>query len=156
MRNGPAWKVRGNHRSLALAMLLGALGLGGCAGNHGAAAQTSLYQQLGGQAGITRFVQAWTAKVGNDARINAAFAHTDMPHLRAQLVNLLGQDSGGPQVYTGPDMYVVHRGMHITNAQWNAFMEDGHKAMQQEHYSDVTQAELLGILLPMKMDIVGH
>ena len=140
---------------LALMMIV-ALGVGGCASNQGDTSGEALYQQLGGEAGINKLVSLWLTNAGQDPVLKPAFAHADMAHLQAQMVTLIGQDAGGPQVYTGPDMYAAHQGMHITDAQWDAFMHDLHKAMQTEQISNLTQAELLGILLPMKTDIVGH
>ncbi len=154
--SGPCRGCRGFTLAFALIGLIGALGLGGCTGNQKGSRTPTLYEQLGGQKGVNNLVHALIVNVGKDSRINGKFAHTNLSHLQVQLVNLIGQDSGGPQIYTGPDMYAVHKGMHITPAQWNSFMQDFGLAMRQEHLSDFAQARLLGILMPMKVDIVGH
>ncbi|MGC8624555.1 MAG: group I truncated hemoglobin [Phycisphaerae bacterium] len=139
-----------------IAALVLVMGVGGCAKNQNQLNGPSLYQQLGGQSGITTVVHAFLIKVGKDQRINAAFAHTNLANLQTQLVAYIGEKSGGPQVYTGPDMYQTHKGMHITDAQWNAFMQDFGMTLKQEKEPQLAQAELLGLLMPMKSEIVGH
>ncbi len=130
--------------------------LGGCSHPQAAMAPPSLYSQLGGQQGITTVVHAFLLNVGKDSRINGAFAHADIADLQKQLVNQIGELSGGPQIYTGPDMYAAHKGMHITEAQWNAFMQDFSNTLKQEKVAPLAQQELIGLLAPMKSDIVGH
>ncbi|MGC8560422.1 MAG: group I truncated hemoglobin [Phycisphaerae bacterium] len=137
--------------ALAVAVLLG-----GCAKSPSNMAAPSLYSQLGGQQGITTVVHAFLINVSKDPRINGRFAHANIAELQTALVNQIGQLSGGPQVYTGPDMYQAHKGMHITDAQWNAFMEDFSDTLKEEHVTPVAQQELIDLLAPMKSDIVGH
>ena len=137
------------------ALMTGLLGIVGCASQQ-ANQEPSLYSSLGGNAGITTVVHAFIVNVGKDSRINNAFAHANLADLQTQLVDMIGQDTGGPEVYTGPDMYQAHKGMHITVAQWNAFMEDFGKTLTQEKVSELNQSRLLGILMPMKSEIVGH
>lgn len=145
-------------RSIAVfpTALAAAVLLGGCAKPQSKMATPSLYSQLGGQQGITTVVHAFLVNVGKDPRINGRFAHANLAHLQTALVDQIGQLAGGPQVYTGPDMYQAHKGMHITNAQWNAFMEDFSDTLKQEHVAPLAQQELIGLLEPMKSDIVGH
>ena len=139
-----------------IAALVLALGVGGCAKNQNQMNGPSLYEQLGGQSGITTVVHAFLINVGKDNRINAAFAHANLAQLQTQLVAYLGEKSGGPQIYTGPDMYQAHKGMNITDAQWNAFVQDLGATLKQEKVPELAQAELLGILMPKKSEIVGH
>lgn len=145
-------------RSMAVlpTALVAAVLLGGCAQSTSNMAAPSLYSQLGGQQGITTVVHAFLINVSKDPRINGRFAHANIAKLQTALVNQIGQLSGGPQVYTGPDMYQAHKGMHITDAQWNAFMGDFSATLKEEHVTPVAQQELIDLLAPMKSDIVGH
>lgn len=138
------------------AALAAAMFLGGCAQSQSKMAAPNLYSQLGGQQGITTVVHAFLINVSKDPRINGRFAHANIAKLQTALVNQIGQLSGGPQIYTGPDMYQAHKGMHITDAQWNAFMEDFSDTLKQQHLTPLAQQELIGLLAPMKSDIVGH
>ena len=139
-----------------IAALVMVLTVGGCAKNSAQMNGPSLYEQLGGQSGITTVVHAFLINVSKDNRINAAFSHANLADLQTQLVAYIGEASGGPQVYTGPDMYQAHKGMNITDAQWNAFVQDLGATLKQEKVPELAQSELLGILMPKKSEIVGH
>ncbi len=133
-----------------------ALFLGGCAQPQSNMSAPSLYSQLGGEKGITTVVHTFLINVSKDPRINGRFAHANLAHLQIALVDQIGELSGGPQVYTGPDMYQAHKNMHITDAEWKAFMQDFCNTLKQERVAPLAQQELLGLLTPMKSDIVGH
>jgi hemoglobin len=64
--------------------------------------------------------------------------------------------TGGPCKYTGRDMKSAHRGMNITEAQFNALVEDLVKTLDNLNVPAKEKGELLAILGPMKPDIVGR
>ena len=117
--------------------------------------QASLYQRLGGGPAITAVVDDFVGNVAADPRINGYFAHTDIPHLKMELVSQICQATGGPCVYTGLSMRQVHHGMHITDADFNALVEDLVKTLNKFKVPEKEQQELLGILGPLKKDIVN-
>jgi hemoglobin len=49
--------------------------------------QSFLYDRLGGMDAITAVVDDFVAACANDSRINAKFARTDIPRLKAMLVD---------------------------------------------------------------------
>ncbi len=117
--------------------------------------KASLYQRLGGQPAITAVVDDFVANVAADNRINRFFARTDIPHLKRELVDQICQATGGPCTYTGKPMRVAHAGMHITDADFNALVGDLVKSLNKFNVPAQEQQELLGILGPLKPDIVG-
>jgi hemoglobin len=119
------------------------------------APEASLYQRLGGQSAITAVVDDFVGNVAADNRINRFFAHTDIPHLKLELILQICQATGGPCVYPGRPMRVVHHGMHITDADFNWLVEDLIKTLNKFNVSPAAQQELLSILGPLKKDIVG-
>ncbi len=137
--------------SLIIASLFGA----GCA-TTSKTAKKSLYDRLGGKPAITAVVEDFVGKVGADVRINARFANADMPHLKAMLVDQICEASGGPCKYTGKDMKTSHTGMNITNAEFNALVEDLGKTLNQFNVPADAQKDLVGALAPMQPDIVGR
>jgi hemoglobin len=114
----------------------------------------SLYDQLGKKAGITKVVGDFVGNVGADTRINQYFAHTDLNHLKTELVNQICQASGGPCKYTGKSMKEAHMGMGISTADFNALVEDLVKALDKDGVKEDAKNALLGALGPMKSDIV--
>ena len=120
------------------------------AGTHGA----SLFERLGGKDAITAVVDTFVAHVGADKRINGFFASTDLAQLKRHLVNQICEASGGPCTYTGRTMKQTHAGMGISNADFNALVEDLVAALDHHRVGKPEKEELLGILGRMKGDIV--
>jgi len=126
---------------------------GPAAGADGAKAK-SLYDRLGGKGAITAVVDTFVGNVGGDKRINGFFASTDLGKLKMHLVNQICEASGGPCKYTGRTMKQTHAGMGVDDAAFNALVEDLVKALDHHKVGKAEKDELLGILGPMKSDIV--
>ena len=95
------------------------------------APQKSFYDRLGGQPAITAVVDDFVGNVAADSRINGFFAKTDVPRLKRLLVEQICAGTGGPCTYTGRSMPEAHRGMHITDAQFGALVEDLQKSLNK-------------------------
>jgi hemoglobin len=142
-------------RKLLLALVLAM----GCAHSDAAKTETStksLYDRLGGKEAITAVVDDFVGRVAQDTRINQRFANTDIPNLKRLLVEQICQATGGPCQYTGRDMKTAHKGMNITEDEFNALVEDLKGALAKFNVGDKEQSELLGALGGMKGDIVGQ
>jgi len=118
--------------------------------------QKSLYERLGGQPAITAVVDDFVGNVAADNRINGFFARTDIPRLKKLLVEQICAGTGGPCTYTGRSMQAAHKGMNITDAQFNALVEDLQKTLNKFKVPEKEQGELLAVLGPMKPQIVGQ
>jgi hemoglobin len=121
--------------------------------------QKSLYSRLGGKKAITAVVDEFVNNVAADDRINKFFADTakDPKRLAAfkgKLVDQICQASGGPCKYKGKDMKTAHAGMGVSEADFNALVEDLVKALDKFNVGQPEKDELLGALGPMKGDIV--
>ncbi len=127
--------------------------IAGCAGPE-PMAEKSLYDRLGGQPAITAVVDQFVATVAGDARINGRFATTDIPKLKGHLVDQICMATGGPCTYHGRDMKTTHAGMKISNKDFGALVEDLVKALDTFKVPAKEKSELLGLLGPMKKDIV--
>ena len=114
----------------------------------------SLFDRLGGKAAITSVVADFRKRVAEDARINAKFARSDMPRLEAMLVDQVCEATGGPCRYTGRGMRDAHQGMRVTTGEFNALVEDLVSTLNGFKVSKAEQDELLGILGPLKTEIV--
>jgi hemoglobin len=114
----------------------------------------SLYDRLGGKTAISAVVDQFVANVAADTRINGRFATTDIPKLKGHLVDQVCMATGGPCRYTGRDMKTTHAGMKISNADFGALVEDLTNALDTSKVSASEKGELLGLLAPMKKEIV--
>jgi len=116
---------------------------------------------LGGLPAIKAVVDQFVANVGADKRINKFFTATVADPMRlatfkTNLVNLICQGTGGPCKYTGKSMKEAHKGMGITDADFNALVGDLVAALNKFKVKAQDQKDLLAILGPMKPDIVGQ
>jgi hemoglobin len=114
----------------------------------------SLYDRLGGKGAITAVVETFVGNVGGDTRINGFFASTDLTKLKMHLVNQICEASGGPCKYTGRTMKQTHTGMGVHDAAFGALVEDLVAALDHYKVGKTEKDELLGVLGPMKSDIV--
>jgi len=118
------------------------------------AAEKSLYERLGGQGAIQAVVTKFISNVGGDKRINGYFATADLKKLNKLLVEQVCMATGGPCSYSGRDMKTTHKGMKVTEAAFGALVEDLVAALDTFNVPAKEKGELLGILGPMKGDIV--
>ena len=116
----------------------------------------ALYDRLGGKPAITAVVDDFVANVAEDTRINGFFAKTDIPRLKTLLVEQICAGSGGPCTYTGRDMKTAHADMGVTDAHFGALVEDLVKTLDKFKVPQREKDELLGVLGPMKSDIVAR
>jgi hemoglobin len=117
-------------------------------------AQKPLYDRLGGKEAITAVVGDFVSRMAADSRINHFFSNTDIVHLKKMLVDQICQASGGPCQYTGKQMKPAHAGLGISEADFNALVEDLVATLDKFKVGVQEKNELLSVLGPMKKDIV--
>ena len=116
----------------------------------------ALYRALGGTDGITKVVDAALAEIHGDLRINIFFEKTDMADLRRLLIEQICAATGGPCEYTGRPMEEAHSGLNLTDADFDAFVDDLVRAMDSQKVPKDLQKQLLGLLGPMRPQVVGQ
>ncbi len=116
-----------------------------------------LFERLGGMDGIKGVVDSFIENVAHDTKISAAFKKTTGPKMVAFKKNLVDQVcevTSGPCKYAGKDMKAAHKGMKITEVQFDALVGDLKTALDEKKVSADDQAELLKLLGGLKEDIV--
>ncbi len=114
----------------------------------------AMFQGLGAKPGIRKIVGTLVPMLLADPRIKESFVDIDMRNLALRLEEQFCVLSGGPCVYKGKDMVEIHDGLNITNAQFNALVEDLQVAMDRNGVSPRVQNQLLAKLAPMQRGIV--
>ena len=112
-----------------------------------------------GRAAISVVVDDFVANVVADDRINARFKALPpaaVAKLKSNLADQICEAAGGPCSYLGRDMKATHKGMNITDAEWNATVESLVKALDKNKVPAKEKGDLLAALGPMKKDIVGQ
>jgi hemoglobin len=125
----------------------------------GAMKEKSLYDRLGQKKAITAVVDEFVGRVAADKRINSFFTATAsnpkrLGTFKMNLVEQICEASGGPCKYKGKDMKTAHMGMGISGADFNALVEDLVGALDKFKVGQHEKDQLLGVLGPMKKDIV--
>ena len=142
--------------SRAVLMAVVALTVSACAS---APPEPTLYQRLGGREAIKGVVDDFVANVVADPRVNSRFKGLQPAaafKLQTNLADQICDATGGPCAYLGKDMKATHAGMGITEAEWNATVEDLVKSLNKFKVGAKEQQELLSALSGMKKDIVGQ
>jgi hemoglobin len=114
----------------------------------------SLYERLGGLDAITAVVDSFASRCASDDRINRKFERTDIPRLKKMLVDQVCEATGGPCTYTGRGMRETHDGMEVTAGEFDALVGDLIATLEEFEVPKAEQDELLGLLGPMRDEIV--
>ncbi|MGH9945496.1 MAG: group I truncated hemoglobin, partial [Pyrinomonadaceae bacterium] len=117
-------------------------------------AKKSLYERLGGLEAIKAVIGDFAGRVLADPSINKKFAKTDPERLTFMLVQQVCDASGGPCKYTGRSMKDSHKNMGVTGGEFNALVGHLVATLDKFKVGETEKNELLGVLGPMKPDIV--
>ncbi len=117
----------------------------------------SLYQRLGGHAGITAIVDdIIDAHLANPVVGERFRAVKDIGNTRRMARDFFCMGSGGPEKYTGKDMRSAHEGMKVSEEEFRAVVDDVTGVLDRHAIDGGTQKEVLSILNGFKGDIVGN
>ncbi len=125
----------------------------------------SLYDRLGGEAAITAVVNDFVNNSAADPNINFTRKGTGkewnatpeaVERLKKLLVEQIGEATGGPQRYSGRDMKTAHKGMKITDAEFNHLAAQLTLSLKRFGVKDQEAGELVAIVAGMRGDIVGQ
>ena len=131
----------------------------------------TLYARLGGNEGITAIVEDMTARVVADPRVN--FERRDVrknligvkykpwdptpehiEQFKQHMVEFLALAAGGPAEYTGREMSAVHKGMRITNNEFDAMVGDIKTSMDKLGIGTREKKDLLAIIETTRKQVV--
>lgn len=88
---------------------------------------TTLWDKLGGQKNVAKVVDDLFASAGADPKVNffrdKDFRPTaeEVAALKKKVIEFFSAATGGPLKYNGKDMKTAHKGMKITDAEFDAF-----------------------------------
>lgn len=119
-------------------------------------ARPGLYQQLGGETGITAITDHLLYQIEHDPLIVHHFRDTDIPRFRRLLIEQLCELSGGPCVYSGATMEESHTGLNLNTRDFDRLVNHLISAMQQQGISYGAQNQLLALLAPMYPEVIGR
>ena len=81
--------------------------------------EISLYEAIGGRPAVVAAVDVFFRRLLADPELGRYFPEGVDARHRRYLATFLGEALGGPRRYRGPDIATAHRGLGITDAQFD-------------------------------------
>jgi hemoglobin len=120
----------------------------------------TLWARLGGDQNVRKIVNDFVALAADDPKVDftraGKYKLSDEAaiHLKRELIDFISQASGGPYHYTGRNMKEAHKGMGVTNDQFDASVADLKKALQKNGVKPTDIDAVLGAVEGTRKDIV--
>lgn len=137
-------------RLLKTTLLMSSITLSACA----ITSQHSLYDKLGGEAGIDSIVSHLVQNIGQDKQVFHYFAEANVNRFKKHLALHLCDISDGPCHYDGDSMQQIHDGMEINERDFNHLVDLLIDAMYKSDMPHPIQNQLLARLAPLRTDII--
>jgi hemoglobin len=117
----------------------------------------TLYHRLGGYDAIVAVVDDLLARLKSDAQLGRFWQHRGEDGVlreRQLLINFLCSSAGGPLMYVGRDMKIAHKGMGISDGDWQAFIGHVEATFAAFEVPAAERTAVLGFVSGLKADIV--
>lgn len=149
-----------------IALVMG-LSFTSCNKDEEMATTPSLYERLGGVNAISAVVDEFIGRVAANPDMVRTFqplltevgekgaSSPKLISLRQNLIDQIGEASGGPQKYMGKDMVTAHKGMNITEVEFNSLAGNLSGALDKFSVPMTEKNELLTVIGSLKPSIVA-
>jgi len=117
----------------------------------------TLYERLGGYDAITAVANDLLPRLQADPQLGRFWAHRGEDGLKREkqfLIDFLCASAGGPVYYRGRDMLLVHRGMRISESDWNVFLGHAAAALAKFKVPEAEQRDFAAFVQSLRKDIV--
>jgi hemoglobin len=117
----------------------------------------TLYDRLGGYNAIAAFADDLLPRLQADPQLGRFWAHRGEDGVKREkqlLIDFLCSSAGGPVYYRGREMLLCHRGMRISDADWNVFLGHAGAALANLRVPEAEQREIVAFVQRLKNDIV--
>lgn len=145
--------------------------VGGVGDSGNKAQERTLYDRIGGASTISALVDDMVARSIADPRVNFERQNItqgilgqkrpawqpsaeNVQALKQHMTEFLTLAAGGPAQYTGRDMRDVHKGMKITNSEFDAMVGDVKASMDRLGIATREKRDLLAIIETTRKQIV--
>lgn len=139
---------------IAIAVLLSCVGAARVAS---AQSGDSLYTRLGGYNALALVTDDFIIRLATDKTLGRFFvgaSDNSKMRIRQLVLDQLCAATGGPCVYIGRDMKTAHKGLGITEEDWNIAVKHLVATMTKFKVPEKEQKEVAGALTDLKKDIV--
>jgi hemoglobin len=118
------------------------------------------WDRMGGERGVRKIVDDLAAAVTKDPQVDffrgGKYKPTaeEVARMKQMIVEQISSATGGPLRYEGKSMVEVHKGMGITNAQFDAFVKDFREALRKNNLDPKDADDLVGKVEATRNEIV--
>ena len=119
--------------------------------------EKTLYQRLGGYDAICAVANDLLPRLQADPRLGRFWAHRGddgVAREKQLLIDFLCANAGGPMYYRGRDMVLAHRGMRISESDWNIFLGHAGATLSKFDVPERERNEVVAFVQSLKGDIV--
>ncbi len=114
----------------------------------------SLYDRMGGHDKLEAIAKTIFANhMGNDV-VRPRYEKSDPAEVVRKVTEFMCAGFGGKEEYTGQDMLTAHKGMNISDTEFNAVVNDVILALDEHQIGQVEKDEVLCALWSMRQEIV--
>jgi hemoglobin len=120
-------------------------------------ATTTLYTRLGGYDAIAAVAENLLPRLMSDPQLGRFWQHRGDDGIAREkqlLIDFLCSSAGGPVYYTGRDMETSHRGMQISESDWDRFTRHLEDTLSHFGLADAERTDVLAFVESTKRDIV--
>jgi hemoglobin len=145
-------KTRSVIGSMLVLVLLGSFGL-----NVSAQGNKSLYARLGGYDALAAVTDDFIGRLATDKTVGRFFvgaSDNSKTRIRQLVVDQLCAATGGPCAYIGRDMKTAHKGLGITEEDWNISVKHLLATLAKFKVPEKEQKEVAAAISGLKADIV--
>jgi hemoglobin len=117
----------------------------------------TLYERLGGYDAIAAVANDLLPRLQADPQLGRFWAHRGEDGVKREkqlLVDFLCEGAGGPMYYRGRDMVLIHRGMRISESDWNAFLGHAGATLAKFQVPEAEQRDVVAFVQSLKSEIV--
>jgi hemoglobin len=117
----------------------------------------TLYERLGGYDAITAVANDLLPRLRADPQLGRFWAHRGEDGVNREkqlLIDFLCASAGGPVYYRGRDMVLTHRGMRISEGDWNVFLGHAAATLAKFRVPEAEQRDVVAFAQSLKKDIV--
>jgi hemoglobin len=119
--------------------------------------QKTLYERLGGYDAIAAVANDLLPRLRNDPQLGRFWnnrAEDSIMREKQLLIDFLCANAGGPMYYRGRDMQLSHRGMGISESDWNVFLSHAAATLAKFEVPVAEQRDVVAFVQSLKKDIV--
>ena len=114
----------------------------------------SIYETIGGDAVVTEAVEKFYAKLKANQVVGVFFEETDLGGLKTHQRMFLTAALGGPDAYEGRDMRAAHSHLHITDTDFDLFLQCLRETLAEVGTRPARITEVLEAIEPLRLEIV--